>query len=116
MTTEENIAAQIRKLLESLQEPALAPFLAEWPRTAQHRTIAASHLPVLRWLPELARDAAPFGIELGAAMYRAAPSLAWRQTYTAQDLDRAFLDNYAWSEILGSGNGLVASERVAFGA
>src|SRR5882757_3965339 len=113
MTTEENIAAQIRKLLESLQEPALAPFLADWPRTSQRRSITASHLPVLQWLPEIARDAAPFGIELVAALYRAAPSLAWRQTYTARDLDRAFLDNYAWSEILGSGNELVASERIA---
>jgi hypothetical protein len=115
MTTDETIAARIRKLLESLQEPALAPFLADWPRTSQQRTIAASHLPVLRWLPEIARDAAPFGIELVAAMYRAAPSLAWRQTYTAQDLDRAFLDNYGWSEILGCGNGPLASERVACG-
>ena len=95
--------------------PALAPFLADWPRTSQQRMITASHLPVLRWLPEIARDAAPFGFELVAEMCRAAPSLAWRQTYTAQDLGRAFLDNYGWSEILGSGNGPLASERIACG-
>ena len=110
-----NIAAQILKLLESLQEPALAPFLADWPLTPRQRAITASHLPVLRWLPEIARDAAPFGVELVAAMYRVAPSLAWRQTYTAKDLDRAFLDNYGWSEILGNGNGPLASERIACG-
>jgi hypothetical protein len=110
-----NIAARILKLLESLQEPALAPFLADWPPTPRQRAITASHLPVLRWLPEIARDAAPFGVELVAAMYRVAPSLAWRQTYTAKDLDRAFLDNYGWSEILGSGNGPLASERIACG-
>jgi hypothetical protein len=110
-----NIAARTRTLLESLQKPALAPFLADWPRTSQQRMITASHLPVLRWLPEIARDAAPFGFELVAEMYRAAPSLAWRQTYTAQDLGRAFLDNYGWSEILGSGNGPLASERIACG-
>ena len=115
MTTAVNIAARIRKLLESLQEPALAPFLADWPRTSLRRALHSSHLPVLRWLPEIARDAAPFGFELVAAMYRAAPSLAWRQTYTAKDLDRAFLDNYGWSEILGGGNGPVASERIACG-
>jgi hypothetical protein len=110
-----NIAAQTRKLLESLQEPALAPFLADWPRASRQRSITASHLPVLRWLPEIARDAAPFGFDLVAAVYRAAPSLAWRQTYTAKDLDRAFLDNYGWSEILGGGNGALASERIACG-
>jgi hypothetical protein len=115
MTTGVNIAARIRKLLESLQEPALAPFLADWPRTSLRRALHSSHLPVLRWLPEIARDAAPFGFELVAAMYRAAPSLAWRQTYTAKDLDRAFLDNYGWSEIFGSGNGPLASERIACG-
>ena len=109
------IAARIRKLLESLQEPALAPFLADWPSTSRPRTITASQLPVLRWLPEIARDAAPFGFELVSAMYRAAPSLAWRQTYTAKDLDRAFLDNYGWSEILGGGNCALASERIACG-
>ena len=109
------IAARIRKLLKSLQEPALAPFLADWPSTSRQRTITASQLPVLRWLPEIARDAAPFGFELAAAVHRAAPSLAWRQTYTAKDLDRAFLDNYGWSEILGSGNGVLASERIACG-
>jgi hypothetical protein len=110
-----NIAARILKLLESLQEPALAPFLTDWPRTPLRRALHSSHLPVLRWLPDIARDAAPFGFELVAAMYRAAPSLAWRQTYTAKDLDRAFLDNYGWTEILGRGNGPLASERIACG-
>jgi histidine ammonia-lyase len=115
MTTAEQIAARIQKLLESLQEPALAPFLANWPSTSLRGALHSSHLPVLRWLPEIARNAAPFGLELVAAMYRAAPSLAWRQTYTEKDLDRAFLDNYGWSEILGSGNGSLASERIACG-
>jgi hypothetical protein len=110
-----NIAARILKLLESLREPALAPFLADWPRTPLRRALHSSHLPVLRWLPDVARDAAPFGFELVAAMYRAAPSLAWRQTYTAKDLDRAFLDNYGWSEILGGANAPLASERIACG-
>ena len=110
-----NIAAQTRKLLESLQKPALAPFLADWPRSPRERPITGSHLPVLRWLQEIARDAAPFGAELVAAMYRAAPSLAWRQTYTEEDLGRAFLDNYGWCEILGNGNGPMASERIACG-
>jgi hypothetical protein len=110
-----NIDARILKLLESLHEPSLAPFLADWPRTPRQVTITASHLPVLRWLPEIAREAAPFGFELVAALYRAAPSLAWRQTYTVKDLDPTFLENYGWSEILGNGNGPWTSERIACG-
>jgi hypothetical protein len=114
MTTAVNIAAQIKQLLESLRQPVLAPFLADWPPSAECRTVPASYLPVLRWLPEIAGDGAAFGDEMVAAVCRAAPSLAWRQTYTAADLDTAFLDNYGWSEILGA-NGPWAGERIACG-
>jgi hypothetical protein len=114
MPTAVNIAARVKLLLESLQVPALAPFLADWPRSAVRREVAATDLPVLRWLPEIAGDNAAFGNDLVAALCHAAPSLAWRQTYTAKDLDAAFPDNYGWSEILG-GNGPLASERIACG-
>jgi hypothetical protein len=114
MTTAANIAARIKLLLESLQQPALAPFLADWPRAYLPRVVTTSYLPVLRWLPEIAGDAAAFGLDLVAAVCHAAPSLAWRQTYTAQEVDGVFLDNYAWSEIFG-GNGPLASERIACG-
>ncbi|MEA3196974.1 MAG: histidine ammonia-lyase [Gammaproteobacteria bacterium] len=114
MTTPVNIAVQIKELLESLQKPALAPFLKDWPHATHPRAIAASQLPVLRWLAEAADNTAPFGVGLMAAMCRAAPSLAWRQTYTAKDLDPVFLDNYGWSEILG-GAGPLASDRIACG-
>jgi len=71
-------------------------------------------LPVLRWLPGPAGDPGAFGADLVAAVCHAAPSLAWRQTYTANDLDAAFLDNYGWSEILG-GAGPLASKQIACG-
>jgi Dimethlysulfonioproprionate lyase len=114
MPTAVNIAARVKQLLESLPVPALAPFLADWPRAAVPRVVATSDLPVLRWLPDIAGDTAAFGIDLVAALCHAAPSLAWRQTYTAKDLDAVFLDNYGWSEILGA-NGPLASERIACG-
>jgi hypothetical protein len=109
-----NIPARIKELLESQKKPVLAPFLAEWPRNAGHRVIAAAALPVLRWLPDIAGDAAAFGIDLVAAVCREALTLAWRQTYTANDLDESFLDNYGWSEVLGN-SGPLASERIACG-
>jgi hypothetical protein len=114
MTTALNIAARSKQLLETLRQPLLARFLAQWPQRLEQRPVAAADLPVLRWLPDIAGDGAAFGIELVAAVCRAARSLAWRQTYTAKDIDRAFLDNYGWSEIFG-GNGPMASERIACG-
>src|SRR3984957_10768553 len=114
MATAVNIAAQIKQLLESLLQPVLAPFLADWPPRADCRAVHPASLPVLRWLPEMAGDGAAFGNEVVAAVCRAAPSLAWRQTYTANDLDTAFLNNYGWSEILGA-NGPWPSERIACG-
>jgi hypothetical protein len=114
VTTAVNIAARIKQLLQSLQEPVLAPFLADWPRTYPRRVVATSLLPVLRWLPAILDDDAAFGTDLLSAVCDAAPSLAWRQTYTANDLDAAFLDNYAWCEIFGA-SGPLTSERIACG-
>lgn len=113
-TALEDIAARVKELLESLQHPALAPFLEDWPRTYRRREIAAADLPVLRWLPDLGRDITPFGAALVRDLCRTAPSLDWRQTYTAKDLDRIFLDNYGWSEIVGA-VGPFDSERIACG-
>ena len=109
-----NIAARIEALLESLREPAFAPFLAHWPRRAERRLVAAAHLPVLRWLPEIAGDTPAFAGDLVAAVCAAAASMAWRQTYTAKDLDAAFLENYGWSEVFGL-SGPLASRRIACG-
>jgi hypothetical protein len=114
MTTAANISERIKRLLESLVEPALAPFLVDWPRDTVHRSVAGCSLPVLRWLPDIAGDDRAFGGDLVAAVCEAAPSLPWRQTYTADDLDEVFLDNYGWSELSGT-NGPLASQRVACG-
>jgi hypothetical protein len=114
MTTAVNIAARSKHLLESLRQPLLARFLAEWPQRLEQRPVGGADLPVLRWLPEIAGDGAAFGIELVAAVCQAARALAWRQTYTAKDIDSVFLDNYGWCEIFG-GNGPLASERIACG-
>lgn len=108
------IAAQIKHLLASLQEPRLAPFLTEWPSAMVDRTLSPVTLPVLRWLRGLTDVPGNVASDLVAAVCQAAPSLTWRQTYTANELDAAFLDNYGWSEILGTSGALV-SERLACG-
>ncbi len=114
MTTAPALAARIKQLLEALQQPFLAPFLADWPSGCVHRPVRSRALPVLRWLPQMMGDTAAFAGDLLAAISHAAPSLEWRQTYTARDLGTSFLDNYGWSEIAG-GNGPLASERLACG-
>jgi Dimethlysulfonioproprionate lyase len=114
MTTAIHVAAQIKQLLVSLQEPRLAPFLSDWPLAVATRTVAPCTLSVLRWLPRLAEDPDAFGSDLVNAVYHAAPLLAWRQTYTVDDVDTAFLDNYGWSEILGTA-GPLPSARIACG-
>jgi hypothetical protein len=114
MTTALNIAAQVKLLLESLGQPALAPLLSDWPRGGRLRPLAAAGLPVLRWLPQIAADTAAFGNDLVTTVAQTAPSLGWRQTYSAYELDGKFLDNYGWSEIFGA-HGPLASERIACG-
>lgn len=114
MTTAATVAERSKQLLESLRQPALAPFLTDWPSAPRQRALEAAALPVLRWLPDIAADGAAFGMDLVAAVCGAAASLAWRQTYTARDLDAGFLDNYGWCEILGA-SGPLASERLACG-
>jgi hypothetical protein len=123
------LLASTRHLLQSLNAPLLAAFLAEWPGPVSHSTSDASDpalprgsparaavpsLPVLRWLPRFAGAADACDAELIAALCRAAPLLEWRQTYTAREVGVEFLENYAWCEVLGS-KGLQSVPRLACG-
>jgi hypothetical protein len=111
--TDATIAEPIKGFLESLRRPELVPFLEDWPRTYISRSVPASSLPVLRWLPKICDECNAFA-DLVADVCRAAPSMAWRQTYSTRDVDAAFLDNYGWSEILGE-NAPIAAGRIACG-
>jgi len=118
-STAASLIAPTRALLDSTQAPALAPFLAEWPVASERspselRAVVPSTLPVLRWLPELRSHAPAFSRGLVTDIDRAAPSMAWRRTYTEADVGAAFLQNYGWSEIVGT-SGPLASERIACG-
>ena len=113
------LIAPTRALLGSIRAPALAPFLAEWPVASEGspnelRPVVPATLPVLQWLPDLKSDAPAFSRGLVNDIDQAAPSMAWRRTYTEADVGAAFLQNYGWSEIVGT-SGPLASERVACG-
>jgi hypothetical protein len=106
-----DLPALARGVLERLSAPALARFLADWPSDSVLRrdfsgplapaaSSSAPALPVLRWLPRIAADGASFGGVFVSALCRSAPSLIWRQSYTRDEVDAAFLHNYGWSELL----------------
>lgn len=102
------LAALTEGLLASLGAPVLRPFLADWPASRDSRPAAqldAVSLPVLRWLPRIAADLEArtprIGSALVCALCRAAPLLAWRQSYTLNQVGTAFLENYGWTELLG---------------
>jgi hypothetical protein len=101
-------------LLDSLRAAALGPVLTDWPLANERRPVAASALPVLRWLPEVKAHAPALTLELVNELSRAATMMAWRQTYTATEIGAAFLENYGYSEIVGL-SGPLASERLACG-
>lgn len=121
-----HLLALTRRLLESLEESALCAFLADWPVSSESDRAASlgatalgaivpSPLPVLQWLPRIAGDAQGFASSLIGALCRAAPTLAWHQTYTAAEAGATFLRNYGWTELLGP-RGCARSTKIACGA
>ena len=133
------LALEARRLLRSLDEPALEPFLADWPdhawpgperprqvwpQESDAPPVAAgglpvqdvqsdSLLPVLRCLPEFAADESGFGASLVADLCRNHHLLIWRQTYAAGEVGDAFLRNYGYTEIVGMES--LPSRRIACG-
>jgi hypothetical protein len=111
----ETLALDARRLVCSMSLPALTPFLTDWPEpTTAARESVGSSLPVLRWLPTIARDDGRFATALVSDLCRAAGSLEWRQTYTSREIDAAFLNNYGWTELIGQ-RAPIAASRVACG-
>ena len=112
-----------RAFLCSLRVPSLGPFLADWPDSADGRASAPlpgpgngapPQLPVLRWIADIAPDDQGIGATVLADLGRHARSLAWRQTYTADEVSDEFLRNYGYTEILGPA-APIAARRIACG-
>ena len=108
----EALAQQARLLVAS--HPAAAGFLTGWPAPEATRRTEPCSLPVLRWMPELAPLAAPAASPIVHAILEAYTHLQWRQTYGPADFGAAFLQRYAWTELLGM-RGPIASDEVACG-
>jgi Dimethlysulfonioproprionate lyase len=110
----DDLVEQTHAYLVSLNAPAIVAFLADWPRTRERRTLDATSVPVVRWLPQAKAQAPSPAAPLVAELLRAAPSLAWRQTYKQPLVGALFLANYGYTELVGL-NGPVPSQRLACG-
>ena len=111
-----HLIERARALLGSLRSAELGPFLEAWPAavTEERRSVVPSSVPVLRCLPQIEAEAPAFSQALVAELSRAAPSMAWRQTYKLADVGAKFLENYGWSEIVGL-SGELPSQQIACG-
>ena len=99
-----------RLLVETLAPLGEAePFLAEAPPLVANRAQTPRTLPVCAALQTLSERSA-----LVDALVEAAPSLEWRQTYSATDFGEEFLRRYGWTELIGL-RGPIASSRLAAG-
>jgi mannose-6-phosphate isomerase-like protein (cupin superfamily) len=91
-----------------------APFLQDWPELVAARTPLAKRLPVCVSLPGIERFAAPATMALTRALAAASDALEWRQTYSVDDFGPAFLNNYGWTELIGT-RGPIPSATIACG-
>jgi mannose-6-phosphate isomerase-like protein (cupin superfamily) len=76
-------------------------FLEAAPPLVATRAQAPRLLPVCGALADLRVLAAPAMVALVDALAEAAPSLEWRQTYSAEDFGEDFLLRYGWTELIG---------------
>jgi hypothetical protein len=110
----DDLLAQARVLLTDLHAGELKPFLEEWPSPSERRDVPPSSVPVLRWLPHIQQSASTFGAPLINALVAAAPSLAWRRSYSPAAVGAEFYENYGWTEFAGL-SGPMPSNHLACG-
>lgn len=113
-TVQPDLADLAHQALGALRSTPLAAFLADWPTVTERRGVAATSLPVLRWLPGLRGQAGLHEPGLVAALVDRAGELDWRRSYSEPAVSAQFLANYGWSEILG-GSGARVATRLACG-
>ncbi len=110
----DNLVAQTHGLLAGLRAPELTFFLKDWPPVSSRRSVTPSAIPALRWLTQIQELAPNFAAPLVGGLVAAAPSLAWRRSYSPALVGAGFFDNYGWTELAGL-TGPMPSKRLACG-
>ncbi len=101
--------------LRNIDNHCLPFSLANWPsKPFKTRKVSRRLLPVISCLQQIGVNGDDKGAEVVKTLKSCAEHLSWGQTYTAADFGEAFLENYGWTELIGS-RGPVASKDIACG-
>lgn len=109
-----HVLEAMRAFLGQRGDPIVARFMEGHDWAMPSRGVSPSALPCLWHLPRVVEIAGADCRALGETLLAAHAALAWRQTYTAADFDRAFLDGYGWTELFGT-RGPYVSDAMAGG-
>jgi len=105
----------VHAFLNDRHDERLKTFLADWPdMEIAFRDIAPQTLPVLAHMRQAVGTASENTEGLVNRLAILATTLAWGQTYSADDFGAGFLEKYGWSEFIGL-RGPIPSERVSCG-
>ena len=115
----DDIYARLRSLLADLADllAGLAipcPFEADGHSIAPGSAGAQRPLPVLDWLDATARQAPARSEPIARQVAALGGALAWRQTYSRDEIGDDFLQRYGWTELVGA-KGLVRNPAVSAG-
>jgi hypothetical protein len=124
------------RLIAALGDPGLAVFLEMWPPARSiapvtpvtpapmtagadspahdYQAAVEPDLPVLAWLPQVARGAEGPIEPVVSTLAHLAGTLSWRQTYTEAQMGADFTRNYGYTEIIGL-KAVRPSARIACG-
>lgn len=110
----ERLRDDARAVLDKFLPEDLRHFVDLVPDGPASREIAPSHLPVLKWLDDLAAGASFRTRPVVEGVIALAPRMAWGQTYDKAEVPDGFLERYGWSEIVGP-RGPIACQGFAMG-
>lgn len=114
MASANGLLVAFRAFLVEVAESVPPGFLAGVDRPMAERDIEPRPLPCLSHLDRLAALAPPQAKALVNQLAEGRDGFAWRQTYTAADFGRTFVDNYGWLELFGT-RGHYENDDVAAG-
>ncbi len=115
----QTIALQLESLvfeyLHQMNHQGVHNFLENWPtKPLQLRHISPKKLAVLHYLRDININTNSKASILVQKLQKHADSLYWGQTYGKQDFGSIFMNNYGWTELIGT-RGPIVSNEIACG-
>ena len=104
----------LRAYLESLDNETARDFVGGIDWRAEQRPLAANELACLAHLDRAVAIAPANERPLVGLLAGKRHDLRWGQTYTTADFSQHFVDNYGWTELMGT-RGHFVSDRIAAG-